>query len=61
MGLFANSADDRERTGDLDANLWVGVAMLGFATAFALWPRLRPVVVDPGADVAGDDDRPAGP
>ena len=30
------------------------------AAAFALWSRLRPVVVDPGADVSGDDDRPAG-
>ena len=29
-----------------------------FATAFALWSRLRPVVADPGAEVTGDDDWP---
>jgi hypothetical protein len=34
--------------------------MLVFAAAFALWSRLRPVVVDPGAEGSGDDDRPAG-
>ena len=60
MGLFSTSADDRAKTGDLNANLWVGIAMLVFAAVFALWSRLRPVVVDPGADVAGDEDRPPG-
>ncbi len=60
MGLFSTSADDRAKTGDFNANLWVGIAMLVFAAAFALWSRLRPVVVDPGADVAGDEDRPVG-
>ena len=60
MGLFAGSPDDRAKTGDVNANLWVGLAMLVFAAAFALWSRLRPVVVDPGADVAGDEDRPVG-
>ena len=60
MGLFSDSPDDRAKTGDFNANLWVGIAMLVFAAAFALWSRLRPVVVDPGADVAGDEDRPAG-
>ena len=60
MGLFSDSPDDRAKTGDFNANLWVGVAMLVFAAAFALWSRLRPVVVDPGADLAGDEDRPVG-
>jgi hypothetical protein len=59
MGLFAYSADDREKTGDLNANLWVGIGLVVFAAAFTLWSRLRPVVVDPGAAVAGDD-RPVG-
>ncbi len=52
--------DEPEKTGGVDANLWAGIGMLVFAAAFALWSRLRPVVVDPGADVSGDDDRPAG-
>jgi hypothetical protein len=60
MGLFSDSPDDRAKTGDFNANLWVGTAMLVFAAAFALWSRLRPVVVDPGADLAGDEDRPVG-
>ena len=60
MGLFSTSRDDRAKTGDLNANLWVGIAMLVFAAAFGLWSRLRPVVVDPGADLAGDEDRPVG-
>ena len=59
MGLFAYSADDREKTGDFNANLWVGIGLVVFAAAFALWSRLRPVVVDPGAAVSGDD-RPVG-
>ncbi len=60
MGLFSDSPDDRAKTGDFNANLWVGVAMLVFAAAFGLWSRLRPVVVEPGADLAGDEDRPVG-
>jgi hypothetical protein len=64
MGLFANSAEDRAKTGDVNANLWAGIGMLVFAAAFALWSRLRPVVVaaPPAggqARPAGDDDRPA--
>jgi hypothetical protein len=37
-----------------------GIALLVFTAAFALWSRLRSVVIDPGAAVAGDDDRPPG-
>ena len=58
--------DESEKTGGVDANLWSGLAMIVFAVAFALWSRLRPVVVAPkaggsheGDDIAGDD-RPPG-
>jgi peptidoglycan/LPS O-acetylase OafA/YrhL len=57
VALFGE--DETDKTGGVDANLWAGLAMLAFAIAFALWSRLRPVVVDPGADVAGDE-RPRG-
>ena len=57
MGLFANSADDRHKTGDVNANLWSGLVMVVVAVAFAVWTRLRPVVVDPH-DIP-DDDGPA--
>jgi hypothetical protein len=54
--------DETDKTGGIDANLWAGLAMVVFAVVFALWSRLRPVVVDPGVDVAdtvsGPDDRP---
>jgi drug/metabolite transporter (DMT)-like permease len=46
--------DEPEKTGGVDANLWAGLAMLVFAAAFGLWSRLRPVVVDPGADISGE-------
>lgn len=58
--------DQSDKTGGVDANLWAGLAMLAFGIGFALWSRLRPVVVVPGPggtregdDVAGDD-RPRG-
>ena len=52
-GLFGDTAEEADRTGGLDANLWSGIAMVVFAAAFALWARLRPVVVDPPTK---DDD-----
>src|SRR3712207_3997383 len=45
--------DEPDKTGGVDANLWAGLGMLAFAIAFALWSRLRPVVVAPGHE--GDD------
>ena len=54
--------DESDKTGGVDANLWAGLGMLVFGIAFALWSRLRPVVVAPGHE--GDDitggDRPRG-
>jgi hypothetical protein len=49
MGLVADNADDRAKTGDWNANLWSGIVMIIIAVAFALWLVLRPVVVDPVA------------
>lgn len=59
VGLVGDGAAEQAKTGGVAANLWAGIGMLAFAAGFALWSRLRPVVVDPGADVTGDDDRPA--
>jgi hypothetical protein len=47
MGLVSDNADDRTKTGDVNANLWAGIVMIAVAVAFAVWLRLRPVVVDP--------------
>jgi uncharacterized membrane protein len=57
LGIVDYSDADKAKTGDVNANLWAGIAMLAFALAFALWARLRPVVVDPAA-VADDTDTP---
>jgi hypothetical protein len=64
VGIFGEQEPDK--TGDVNANLWAGLAMIVFAIAFALWSRLRPVVVAPkaGGSHEGDDmtgeDRPRG-
>jgi hypothetical protein len=49
MGLVGDNADDKAKTGDWNANLWSGIVMIVVAVAFALWLKLRPVVVDPAA------------
>jgi hypothetical protein len=63
VGLFADTADDRAKTGGVNANLWAGLVMLLVAIAFAVWTRLRPVVVDEAAlaeaHAAQEDGPPA--
>ena len=46
VGIVDNSGDALEKAGGVNANLWVGIAMLVFAASFALWSRLRPIVVE---------------
>jgi hypothetical protein len=47
MGIAAESAEDRAKTGDVNANLWAGIGMVLFGVAFVAWAWLRPVIVDP--------------
>ncbi|MGY1739863.1 MULTISPECIES: hypothetical protein [unclassified Blastococcus] len=47
VGLFGETASDREKTGGVNANLWAGLAMVVVALAFFLWTRWRPAVVEP--------------
>ena len=56
-GLFADTAP--EKTGDVNANLWTGIALLVVAGAFLGWARLRPIVVP--AEVERPDDDPTRP
>jgi hypothetical protein len=58
VSLFGDKQLDK--TGGVNANLWTGLAMLLFAAAFALWSRLRPIVVAPGAVGAEKEDGPDG-
>ncbi|WP_369253722.1 hypothetical protein [Geodermatophilus amargosae] len=60
LGLFSDTAADRERTGDVNANLWAGLAMLVFAAAFVLWVRLRPIVVESPPDRQDPEDDGSG-
>jgi hypothetical protein len=46
LGLVDNGDEALEKTDGFNANLWVGIAMIVFAAAFALWSRLRPIVVE---------------
>jgi hypothetical protein len=50
MGLADNGEDALKKAGGFNANLWVGICMIVFAVAFALWTRLRPIVVEPTPD-----------
>jgi hypothetical protein len=56
VGLVDNGDEALEKAGGFNANLWVGLGMLVFALSFALWSRLRPIVV-PSAR-SGDDAGP---
>ena len=49
-------ADQTDKTGGVDANLWAGLAMLPFGAVFVLWSRLRPVVVAPGSGGSREGD-----
>src|SRR3712207_9359859 len=57
VGLVATGDEELEKTDGFNANLWVGLAMIAFALAFALWSRLRPIVV-PSPETG--EDRPGG-
>jgi len=58
MGLFGDK--ELDKTGDVNANLWAGLAMLVVGAGFLLWARLRPIVV-PDHVAARDDGPPSGP
>ena len=60
MGIFGNSEAEKDKTGDVNANLWAGLAMLVFAAAFALWVRLRPIVVEDPPDRQDPEDDGSG-
>ncbi|GAB3313251.1 hypothetical protein GCM10027451_27090 [Geodermatophilus aquaeductus] len=59
-GIFGNSPEEQAKTGDVNANLWAGLAMVVFAAAFALWSRLRPIVVETPPDRQDPEDDGSG-
>ena len=59
VGLVDNGDDALKKTGGFNANLWVGICLLAFAAAFALWSRVRPIVVQEKAPADdGSQDHP---
>jgi hypothetical protein len=46
MGLVADSAAQRAKTGGINANLWAGIVMAAVAAGFFVWSRLRPVIIE---------------
>ena len=51
LGIVDYGEAEAAKTGDWNANLWVGIGMLVFALVFAAWTKLRPVVVADGEAV----------
>jgi hypothetical protein len=45
VGLVDHGAAALKKAGGVNANLWVGICLIVFALGFALWSRLRPIVV----------------
>jgi uncharacterized membrane protein YidH (DUF202 family) len=58
LGLVDYSEADRAKTGDVNANLWAGIAMIVVALVFVLWLKLRPIVLEQGHAVDDDDAGP---
>ena len=56
-GVFADQQPDK--TGDVNANLWTGLALVAVVAVFIGWARLKPIVVP--ADVERPDDDPTRP
>jgi drug/metabolite transporter (DMT)-like permease len=56
MGIFGDK--ELEKTGDINANLWAGLALLVVAAVFLTWARLRPIVVPDHVDPPADPGRP---
>lgn len=56
MGLFGTSDADLQKTDGMNINLWTGIGLLAAALLFALWTRLRPIIVDTEAAAGGQRD-----
>jgi hypothetical protein len=56
LGIFSDST--AAKTGDVNANLWAGLALVGVGAVFLIWARLRPIVVP--QDIEAETDAPPG-
>lgn len=46
LGIFHATEEELERANGFNINLWAGIGMLIFAGVFALWTKLRPIVIE---------------
>jgi xanthine/uracil/vitamin C permease (AzgA family) len=60
MGLVSTSQADLDKAAGININLWGGVVMLVVGILFALWARLRPIVVPVTGTEPADDATGAG-
>lgn len=59
MGLFADK--EYAKTGNINANLWAGIALVVVSTVFITWARLRPIVVPDDVEAPAVDPTRPGP
>lgn len=45
LGVFHATEEELDRANGFNINLWAGIGMLVFAGLFALWMKLRPIVI----------------
>ena len=57
MGLFGDKQLDK--TGDVNANLWAGLALAVVGAVFLVWARVRPVVVPDHLEKPAESGPPA--
>ena len=58
VGIFGDKESDK--TGDVNANLWAGLALIVVGAVFLTWARLRPIVVPEHVERTDPDERPPG-
>jgi hypothetical protein len=56
VGAWFTDETELAKAGDININLWSGVGMAILAALFAVWAKLRPVVVPPDEAKASDVD-----
>jgi hypothetical protein len=56
VGIVDRSEEALAKTDGVNANLWAGIGMVVVAAGFALWSRLRPIIVE--ASGTPDEGRP---
>ncbi|EHR52285.1 hypothetical protein SacmaDRAFT_4090 [Saccharomonospora marina XMU15] len=56
LGTGFTTEEDITKAAGVNINLWAGIGMLVFASAFVAWARLRPVAVPAEPDTATGEE-----